>query len=112
MIDPDLAHQQFGIHFHFPDLNIRNIPIDLDILDKSLFFLDNSLSYKRLRFIPGHSLVLQLSVILSAPLHSSPPFLALTFLFLDLTLDPPPQDWSHCSVFQLPHSQCTTESEV
>ena len=42
MIDPDLAHQQFGIHFHFPDLNIRNIPINLDILDKSLFFLDNS----------------------------------------------------------------------
>ena len=57
--------------------------------------------------LPGHSIILQLSVAIGDPEHSVPPLPALTNTSLVFVLSPPPHVAEHLPTFHSPHSQST-----
>ena len=57
--------------------------------------------------LPGHSCVLQLSVIFEEPKHSCPPFSASIFGSRTFMRIPPPHSLEHSPIFHSFHSQST-----
>ena len=57
--------------------------------------------------VPGHSRMLQRSILVEGPKQSNPPIFDLIFRDLVLLGYPPPHDALHSPIIHSPHSQLT-----